>query len=651
MKNFLKVMSVLFTMVFMFLPGLTASAQRQPGIGEVVINEFVAAPKTTQNSEWVELYNLTTETLDIGGMYIDDIKNGGGSPKPIPYGTFIEPHGFYVLCFNSFLNNGGDDVRLLGRDQSTVFDAYTYTSASYDKSWCRMPDGESWSPVEWEPTPGSFNSQPAGQGTWTPGNLEIHVLNVGQGQSQLIIGPTGKTLLFDCAELNWNSNATATWVASEVRRITGGSHLNYVVASHWHLDHLGYAGYGGVWSLLEEQGITADTLIDRDGGVWVDMNHDGVADPDTEVVWHNAGTYSGTARRWVCYATDPRTKAGRIRQIALLGSTDQIDLGRTDGVSAKIVQVDGADVLMEDGRPLPGDHTTDLYPPSENDYCITLWINWEKFDFVSGGDTDGEYALSSWGYTYNDVETVVADRINQPVEVLAVNHHGSSHSSNHHYVTTLNPQVATYSVGSNSYGHPDQRVIDEFYAIEAAQYLAAMGDESRNYRDAVIVNGNIEIKVTDGVNYSVNGRSFVAEDPGMPPSAVPPQVGEVVVNEFLPAPKSLYTSEFVEIYNLTGKRLDLSGMYIDDVANGGGAPKTIPSGTIIEPYGFYVMDGFNNYLNNSGDDVRLLGTDMTTVYDTRSYSGSVYDKSYGRVPDGGNWSATTLAPTPGYSNN
>src|SRR5690606_19426510 len=134
---------------------------------------------------------------------------------------------------------------------------------------------------------------PLPPGTWTPGTLEIHVLNVGQGESQLIIGPTGKTLLIGVYEPGWNTNQSATWVASEIRRITGGEHLDYVMPSHWHLDHMGYAGYGGIWSLLEEQGITADVLIDRDGGTWVDANNDGICDPDLEVVWNNAGTVSG----------------------------------------------------------------------------------------------------------------------------------------------------------------------------------------------------------------------------------------------------------------------------------------------------------------------------------------------------------------------
>lgn len=629
------------------------SGARQPNLGEVLINEYVAAPQTTETTEWVELYNTASETLDIGGMYVDDIEAGGGAPQQIPAGTTIDAGGYYVLELGSYLNNGGDDVRLLADDSSTVHDSTSYTSASYDMSWCRQPDGGAWAASECAPSYGASNGDgapPTGEGTWTPGTLEIHVLNVGQGETQLIIGPTGRTLLIGVFEASWNTNAGAQWAASEIRRITGGSHVDYVMPTHWHLDHMGYAGYGGIWSLLEEQGITAGVLIDRDGGVWNDMNGDGICDPDLEVVWHNAGTTSGTARNWVCWATDPNTAGGQIRQLAQIGSTTQIDLGLSEGLTTKIVQVDAQGVMMADGvTPLQGDHTADTLPPSENDYSITLWLNWGKFDFVAGGDTDGEYATSSFGYTYNDVETDVAARIGQEVEVIWVNHHGSAHSTNANYVNTLNPAAAIFSPGStNTYGHPDQRVLDILYNNGTKQYFTQMGDPTRNYYDAVIVDGNVIVKTADGVNYTVNGDPYVAADPsGGPTGPRVPAVGEVLINEYLPAPSTL-PYEFVELSNTTGDELDIGGMWIDDLAGAGSAPQQIASGTVLAPGGYYVHP-LSSYLNNSGDDVRLLGADGVTLYDATSYSSSAYDLSYCRVPDGGAW-ASSCTPSEGAAN-
>ena len=624
---------------------LARPAGRQPNTGEVLINEFVAVNGTVQTSEWVELYNTSTGTLDIGSMWIDDIPAGGGAPKQIPAGTTIAAGGYYVMTFSSFLNNSGDDMRLLGADGSTVHDTFTYTSATSDMSWCRKPDGGSWSAVQCDPTQSSTNSPSLPAGTWTPGTLEIHVLNVGQGESQLIIGPTGKTMLIGISETNWNTNQGATWVASEIRRITGSSHLDYVMATHWHLDHMGYAGYGGIWSLLEQQGITADVLIDRDGGTWVDANNDNICDPDLEIVWHNAGTISGTARNWACWATDPATTGGQIRQLAQINSTTQIDLGLTDGVTVKVVQVDAQGVMQVDGvTPVAGDHTLDALPTSENDYSITMWLNWGKFDFVAGGDTDGEYATSSFGYSYNDIETNVAARIGQEVEVIWVNHHGSSHSTNANYVSTLNPDAAIFSAGStNTYGHPDQGVLDRLYNNGTMRYFTQMGDPTRNYYDSVIVNGNVTVQVTDGINYTVNGDPYVATDPlGSINNPRTPAIGDLVLNEFLPKPQTLFTTEWVELYNPTNDYLNIGGMWIDDLLNAGGAPKQILANTILGPGAYYVMD-MTNYLNNTGDDVRLLGTDGLTVYDAKTYGSGGYDLSFCRQPNGGAWASGCTA--------
>jgi hypothetical protein len=159
----------------------------------------------------------------------------------------------------------------------------------------------------------------------------------------------------------------------------------------------------------------------------------------------------------------------------------------------------------------------------------------------------------------------------------------------------------------------------------------------------------VVVQVTDGVNYTVNGDSYLATDPaGAPVEPRLPSVGEVLINEFLPAPSTLFTTEWVELYNTTPDPLDIGGMWIDDLLNAGGAPKQIPAGTILEPGSYYVMD-MASYLNNTGDDVRLLGTDGATVYDTYTYGSTSYDLSFCRLPDGGSW-VSGCAATKGTSN-
>jgi beta-lactamase superfamily II metal-dependent hydrolase len=356
-----------------------------------------------------------------------------------------------------------------------------------------------------------FGSHAVAVGTWTRGNFEIHVFQIGQADSQLIVSPKGKTLLIDVGELSWNSGQGAQLVANKIRHVMGANHnrLDYIVATHLHADHIGYIGRGGIWALIENHGFTVGTLIDRDAGVWNDLNQDGLPAQD-EINWHNAGTTSGTGWQWLGYATDPANATKLNREIAILGSSRQIDLG--PNVTVTVIESDAQGVRMEDGQTaVAGDHTGETNPPSENDYSITLKVSFGSLDYVTGGDTDGEYDTSGYGYTYNDVESVIAPRIGR-VEVLHANHHGSAHSTNQVYVNALNPDVSLISCGSNSYGHPDQDTLNRLLATSTV-YLTEQGDAGRNYGSSVIVNDDIVIRSRDGVNYTVDSNTYVASDP------------------------------------------------------------------------------------------------------------------------------------------
>jgi endonuclease YncB( thermonuclease family) len=125
---------------------------------------------------------------------------------------------------------------------------------------------------------------------------------------------------------------------------------------------------------------------------------------------------------------------------------------------------------------------------------------------------------------------------------------------------------------------------------------------------------------------------------------------ELVINEVLPASGTQYSKEFVEIYNPTDSAVDLSGYVLDDYVDAGSSPYIIPSGMSIPAKGYFVWEP-SNYYNNSGDDVTLK---MPTgeIIDQYHYSSASADKSWARMPDGGNWSGVMdSTPTKGASNN
>ena len=240
------------------------------------------------------------------------------------------------------------------------------------------------------------------------------------------------------------------------------------------------------------------------------------------IQWRNAGTTSGTGERWACWATDPSNpEIYSIRETAKLGR-DQLQPPNDPDSSVEIVITDafgkeGRDVVMVDGTtPVSGDNrfweapNGNILPPSENDYCIGLVIRHGRMKYFTGGDLDGTFSTSGWGFSYNDCESPIAPLIGE-VDIMQVNHHGSSHSSNQFFVDSLRPQVSLISCGTgNSHGHPAQEVLDR--VLDASDvYLHHVCALERDYGDATFTDGDIIVTSADGGDtFTVDGQAYTS---------------------------------------------------------------------------------------------------------------------------------------------
>lgn len=521
-------------------------------------------------------------------------------------------------------------------------------------------------------------------GTWRQGELNVYWFDVEQGDSQLIIGPTGKTMLIDLGETSWNStgaNTNATDVAAQIKAICGtGSnpvHLDYVMASHQHLDHIGYAGNPidgattgqGIYQLLLPTslgglGFTVGQLIDHDGGTWTDANGNGQCDvgtstsPAPEIAWHNVGTTSQTARRWICWLTGPSTQPDRAAidgKVLTLKNTDpswpSFDLG--GGATAAVVNANAKGTMQADGTtPVSGDHSLDATPPSENDYSIAVKVTYGSYKYATAGDSDGEYNTSGNGYTYNNIEASLPAKFgNTNFDTVRANHHGSGHSSSDAYVNALDPETSVISCGVNSYGHPANRTLAAYRAVGADTYLTNNPCDTTDatgapidYSGTLNHNGTVHLYTTNaGADYSVvydsGTRSYVTGGTGGGGSQGDPT--QVKVNEFLMAPAT-GGNEWIELYNPTTSAVDVSGYFVDDVAGGGGSPKVIPAGTVIPAGGRWVYEFASGFLNNTGSDAARYTSPGGVEIDAYTYTlGSTQtDKVFHRVADGGAWCGT-----------
>jgi hypothetical protein len=134
--------------------------------------------------------------------------------------------------------------------------------------------------------------------------------------------------------------------------------------------------------------------------------------------------------------------------------------------------------------------------------------------------------------------------------------------------------------------------------------------------------------------------------------------------------------EWVEIINAGPSPVDITGWRLRDAVSDSswryGFLGVIQPGAFVVVYGneAYQWEDENGYaknglsLNNSGDTVTLVSSDLVTVIDEVTYTTvqTADDRAYGRLPDGGaEWDvfdalnplsppATGLPPTPGAAN-
>jgi hypothetical protein len=160
--------------------GALTEARFTVGLRGLVINELMASNHRTLEDpdepgefpDWIELYNGTAGTIDLGGMYLsDEFQNltkwqieAGVSIVPgqhlIFYADDDGTQGPYHTNFNLSIN--GEMVVLVDNDGKTIIDSILFDGQLEDVSYGRFPDGgDSWGLQS--PTPGLPNDMNLGE--------------------------------------------------------------------------------------------------------------------------------------------------------------------------------------------------------------------------------------------------------------------------------------------------------------------------------------------------------------------------------------------------------------------------------------------------------------------------------------------------------
>jgi beta-lactamase superfamily II metal-dependent hydrolase len=231
------------------------------------------------------------------------------------------------------------------------------------------------------------------------GTVRVDVLDVGQGDAILIRTPANKVVLIDAGEGEVNVPAL---LARE-----GVDHLDLVIASHPHADHIG--GMDDVVRALPVKNYLDNGLT------------------------HTTQTYGNLMR-------DVEDKDIAYRE-ALVGQVFNLD----DGAKLEILWP--SDVKLRDTR-------SDL---NSNSVVARLTHQGHCFLFTGDSEEPTERALMTAGLGQCDV--------------LKVAHHGSNHSTTPGFLAEVKPRIGLISVGKdNRYGHPGNETLDRLRSADVTVY-------------------------------------------------------------------------------------------------------------------------------------------------------------------------------------
>lgn len=323
------------------------------------------------------------------------------------------------------------------------------------------------------------------------GELQIHFMDVGQGDGILILFPDGRDMLIDCANYNNSSTVRGEILDYMDDYVTDGQ-LDYLMLTHCDSDHVYFMD-----EVLEEYQV--DNVFMPN----VLATHDKVAEADIP-------------QERLALFTDEDTVATACYADFFIAALTEPDCTVTLNVDA---DEDSNSVVITDGE-RQSDGTYDGATYMLTFYCPTA-------EYYAESDLSGaeeKNAISPIGVLeYNGFRIVLtgdSNEINEPTfvdriggqldcDVLKVGHHGSETSSTEEFLDAIDCEYAVISCNAagNKFHHPRQTTLDRFIERDMTVYRT-----DNNGNIVLTVGETLTFTVEKEVDASVNLDGWTDEE-------------------------------------------------------------------------------------------------------------------------------------------
>lgn len=287
---------------------------------------------------------------------------------------------------------------------------------------------------------------------WKEGEIDIHQINTGMGESSFIILPDGTSLLIDVGDVAGEfmnparpntSKLGGEWISRYVKSVNPNiEKVDYLMITHFHPDHVGDTdvaidttrnrsfNYILTGAALSGEFLKFGKILDRG---WPDYNYPQNIEniPDVE--------------NYINFIKWKIASEGQKVEQFIVGSNSQIKLNYNAASYPifKIQNLFGNGIVWSGA----GTTTTDyihknnknlLSTIDENTLSTGVMIHLGKFNFYTGGDIYGNI-LDENGANIN-MESVVAP-ICGAADVCKANHHAFTYSMSPDFVKVLNSKI------------------------------------------------------------------------------------------------------------------------------------------------------------------------------------------------------------------